>query len=108
MALALNTRQQAVLEDHSRKKIYAYLQDGVEPATVNEIASEFDLKAGGVLYDLRVLVDVELVEEIPDEGFTTVEAAERERERESEAELERHEQAAEIAADWEREAEEGK
>lgn len=63
-----NTRQTVALESTSRKKIYDYLCKGVEPATVNEIASEFDQKAAGVLYDLRVLVDVELVERIPADG----------------------------------------
>lgn len=62
-----NTRQKVALESESRKKIYDYLCNGVEPATVNEIASEFDEKAAGVLYDLRMLVDVELVERIPAE-----------------------------------------
>lgn len=60
-----NTRQTVVLESDSRKKIYDYLCAGIEPASVDEIASEFDEKAAGVLYDLRILVDVELIERIP-------------------------------------------
>jgi predicted ArsR family transcriptional regulator len=68
MATDFNTRQTVALESDSRKKIYDYLCDGIEPATVDEIASELDQKTAGVLYDLRVLGDVELVERIPAEG----------------------------------------
>lgn len=58
---AFNIRQTVALESTSRKKIYDYLSNGIEPASVNEIASDLDEKPAGVVDDLQVLVDVELV-----------------------------------------------
>jgi predicted transcriptional regulator len=76
---SFNTRQTVVLESDSRKKVYDYLCNGIEPATVNEIASELDQEVAGVQYDLTVLIDVELVERIPgDTGqINTFRAVER-------------------------------
>jgi predicted transcriptional regulator len=68
-----NTRQTVALESTSRKKIYLYLCNGIEPASVNEIASDLDEKPAGVVDDLQVLVDIGLVAR----GGNTFKAVER-------------------------------
>ncbi len=59
-----NTRQTVALESTSRKKVYDFLRNGIEPASVNEIASELDERPAGVVDDLQVLVDVGLVQRL--------------------------------------------
>lgn len=65
--IELTRRQKELLENEGRQQIYTYIAQGIEPATLSEIASALDVNPVLVDYDLKQLREGGLIERVPDQ-----------------------------------------